>query len=220
MIKSERSYSTGSIEKIDLKLASETHDIAGYGAVYNRVDRGNDIITPGAFDESLKTVRPQMLYQHDQSKVLGVWDEYFSDEYGLRVSGRINGEKALGIEVASDIKMGSLDSLSIGYRVTERSFEGDVRLIHKAELLEVSVVAIAMQPLARLDAKAAAELTDRDIESLLMQDAGLSRTVARNLMRNGVEGLRTKQDAGSDLSELVELISARTKLKHNGGRNG
>jgi hypothetical protein len=53
----------------------------------------------------------------------------------------------------------------------------------------------------------AAEMSRREMEALLTQDAGLSRSVARSLMDGGMGAVKAMQDAGeSGLSELAHLM--------------
>ena len=64
----------------------------GYASLFNREDLGHDIIAPGAFRESLQSrgvARIKMLFQHDPSEPIGVWDEIREDARGLYVRGRL-----------------------------------------------------------------------------------------------------------------------------------
>lgn len=189
---------------LEIKAEGEEGRIEGYGAVFNRRDQGGDIVAPGAFRDSLAGGRAvKMLFQHDPGRPIGVWDEVAEDETGLRVKGRFLTSVAAGREAWELVKAKAVDGLSIGYRTLVADRAEAARIITKAELWEVSLVTFPMNEDARIDAVKAAELTERDMERLLTQDAGLSRSVARALMGGGFKALTTMRDAGGELSELA-----------------
>jgi HK97 family phage prohead protease len=85
------------------------------------------------------------LWQHDGAPV-GVIERLAEDKRGLRVIGRVETP-----ELAAAVAKGAVTGLSFGYRVTHA--QGVTRREIKAlELLEVSLVASPMQPLARVHA--------------------------------------------------------------------
>jgi len=185
--------------------------IEGYGSIFGNKDLGGDIVAKGAFSESLKSGRkPKMLFQHDPDRVLGVWDEVSEDEKGLRLKGRLARKTALGADVTELAQMGAIDGLSIGYRTTDDEITGGSRVIKAAELWEVSVVTFPMNTEARVDAVKAAEMTRREFEQRLTQDAKFSRSIARALLSGGLDAVKAMQDAGADrLDELRDLLSSR-----------
>lgn len=148
--------------------------IEGYASVFGVRDRGGDIVLPGAYAASLKRMaeaggRVRMLWQHDQSQPIGVWDEVAEDAHGLRVKGRLLTEVARGREAAALMAAGAVDGLSIGYRTlrAEKLPEGGRKLV-ELELWEVSLVTFPMLPIARASAKSEVSLLaefTRGIES-------------------------------------------------------
>lgn len=114
---------------------------AGYAAVFGAPDRGGDVIRAGAFGR----VGPvPLLWQHRGTPV-GTIEAIGEDRRGLRIVGRVDGD------VARLVATGAIDGLSVGYRVTD-SRQGARRELRKVELVEVSLVAQPMQPLARIHA--------------------------------------------------------------------
>ena len=116
---------------------------AGYAAVFDRVDRGGDVVRRGAFARAAKDV--PLLWEHGgapigEARVLG------EDSRGLRVIGRIAEAKAAAL-----VKRGGMNGLSFGYRVRAAK-AGAARELTELELIEVSLVASPMQPLARVHA--------------------------------------------------------------------
>lgn len=203
---------------VSLSAGSETDPdgtISGYGSLFGERDHGSDIVVAGAFARSLKSGRmPAMLFGHDANRPIGVWESVVEDEKGLRVKGRIATGTQHGKDTYELVKMGALPGLSIGYRAIRADFKGDTRLLQEVELWEISLVTFPMLDSARIDAVKAAELSDREIERKLTQDAGFSRSVARALMSGGIKAIRSERDAGQEqaLSELRDLLEARANL--------
>ena len=133
--------------------------IEGYASRFGLPDQGGDIVAKGAFGASLarlaaKGGKVRMLWQHDPTKPIGVWDEIREDETGLWVKGRLLSEVALAREAATLIDAGAIDGLSIGYRTVraEKDQKGR-RVLTEVELWEVSLVTFPMLPEAKLGRK-------------------------------------------------------------------
>jgi uncharacterized protein len=131
-------------------VSSETGDIrfAGYAAVFDRVDRGGDVVRRGAFG-ALAGRRVPLLWQHAPDRPVGLIEHMAEDERGLRVVGRVSARSATGRRIAALVKDGALDGLSFGYRVREAKGERPRELV-ALDLVEVSLVTQPMQPLARV----------------------------------------------------------------------
>lgn len=125
--------------------------IEGYASVFGACDRGGDVVAAGAFGAP---GRVKMLWQHDPARPIGVWDEVREDGTGLFVKGRLLTEVAQGREAAALVAAGAVDGLSIGYRVTRATKDGQGRrVLHEVELWEVSLVTFPMLAEARVGAK-------------------------------------------------------------------
>ncbi|HEX8528185.1 HK97 family phage prohead protease [Allosphingosinicella sp.] len=123
---------------------------AGYAAVFDRPDRGGDVVRAGAFERSLKrgARAVPLLWQHEPGRPIGRIEYLREDRRGLRVIGRLS-EGAAGREAAALLREGALSGLSFGYRV--RSAKGEApRELTELELVEVSLVTLPMQPRARV----------------------------------------------------------------------
>ncbi len=91
--------------------------IEGYGAVFGNVDRGYDVVEPGAFTESLKSgPKVKMLWQHNPHEPIGVWDEVKEDDQGVWVKGHILADVDEGRKATALVRAGAIDGLSIGYK--------------------------------------------------------------------------------------------------------
>jgi len=193
--------------------ATEDGEIQGYGSVFDVVDQSGDIVAAGAFKRSLAMGRkPKMLLQHNAADVIGVWDEVAEDDRGLRVKGKVLAGVTKAREALELVKAGALDGLSIGYRVVKSLDRNGRRVILDADLWEVSLVTFPMNEAARIDAVKASGLTERELERVLTQDAGFSRSVARKLMAGGFGAVKAMQDAGDGIEELAQALKLRCNL--------
>jgi hypothetical protein len=145
---------------------TEGRVIEGYASLFHRRDQGGDVVLPGAYAESLKALaktgrRVKMLWQHDPSQPIGIWDEVREDQKGLWVKGRLLPDVARGREAVALLEAGAIDGLSIGYRTVKAERDGKgQRLLSELELWEVSLVTFPMLPEARVAAKADTALGD------------------------------------------------------------
>ena len=114
---------------------------AGYASVFDRVDRGGDVVRAGAFAASLRERRAvPLLWQHRPGVSIGTIETLAEDARGLRVVARVTHPAA-----AKLVAQGALTGLSFGYRV--RAARGDnPRELTVLDLAEVSLVAAPMQP--------------------------------------------------------------------------
>ena len=149
----------------ELALKDET-EIAGYASIFGAADHGGDVVQPGAYGASLASLARagrgvKMLWQHDPSRPIGVWDEVREDKRGLFVRGRLLPEVQAGREALALLKAGAIDGLSIGYRtVRSEKAAGGKRLLHEIELWEVSLVTFPMLSDARVQAEISEEEAD------------------------------------------------------------
>ncbi|HET6524314.1 HK97 family phage prohead protease [Sphingopyxis sp.] len=118
---------------------------AGYASVFDRVDRGGDVVRRGAFAASLAAGRAvPLLWQHRPGAPIGTIETLAEDGRGLRVVARVTHPAA-----AKLVAKGALTGLSFGYRVRGARGENP-RELTALDLAEVSLVAAPMQPLARV----------------------------------------------------------------------
>lgn len=146
--------------QVETKLAvTEGSLIEGYASLFGVVDRGGDVVEPGAYAVSLKSLaaakrRVRMLWQHDPAQPIGVWDEVREDAKGLYVKGRLLPDVARAREAAALLEAGAIEGLSIGYRtVRATKDQNGRRRLKELELWEVSLVTFPMLPDARVGAK-------------------------------------------------------------------
>ena len=152
-------------------------EIAGYASLFGAADQGGDVVQKGAYGASLARLAKagsgvKMLWQHDPTRPIGVWDEVREDGSGLYVKGRLLLEVQAAREAHVLLQAGAIDGLSIGYRTlrSEKAASGQ-RLLHEIELWEVSLVTFPMLPEARVQA---------DPSDAEADEADLARTLAES----------------------------------------
>lgn len=229
-----RSFGLGELKVADISASDGEMTFSGYGAVFNNVDAGDDLILKGAFAETIKAAKstgiwPAMLSQHgvygSQMTPIGVWTEMKEDDIGLYVEGKLaNTER--GREVYELLKMKprpAISGLSIGYRAKEwtlRSTPTEPRRTLKAvDLLECSLVTFPMNGKARVTS-VKSEFNPREIEDAL-RDAGLSRADSVKAVAVFKSALRDEADtdtAPRDEDETaqkseVELTELAARIK-------
>ncbi len=210
---------------LDLKSIADDGAFEGYASVFGREDLGRDVIAPGAFRDSLAAKGAggiRLLFQHNPAEPIGRWEELKEDGKGLFARGRLTIEVARAREVLSLMRSGAIDGLSIGFRALKahRDRARGIRRIDKVDLWEISIVTFPMLPDARIRSVkqrpfAGRLPTERELERWLTQDAGLSRSEARALLRDGLKGLGRTRDAAAGLPEearLAERIASVARL--------
>lgn len=122
---------------------------AGYAAIFNRIDKGGDIIRPGAFGSLQEGQELPLLWQHDPSQRIGSVTYVREDRRGLRVVGSLSKATKTGRLVTAMLENGAVNGLSFGYRV--KHSEGQKpRTLHDLDVAEISVVMRPMQVAAKV----------------------------------------------------------------------
>lgn len=201
--------------------------IEGYASVFGGVDSYGDTIEPNAYDNVISEgQKPLMFYQHDRWGVpIGRWEELSVDSKGLKVKGRLNLELKEAQEVYSALKFGSLNGMSIGFRLRDRDYEYDdndvCHIKNISELLEISIVNFPADKSARVmgvkaDPEDLDELKDiRDCERYL-RDLGISKKMAqsiisvikakKNSMSDSEDGIKAKNAELNEIQQKLNLI--------------
>ena len=143
-------------KQMTIKTVEEEGVFEGYLSTYGNTDRDGDIIEKGAFDNyiSKKNTVP-MCFNHDWNKVVGKM-ELSSDDKGLKAKGTLNLADPQAQNIYHLMKMGALDSMSIGMMVKEYEpidaknpyWQWNIK---EAEVWEGSIVTIPANEQATID---------------------------------------------------------------------
>lgn len=205
--------------EIDVKKIKDDGTFEGYGSVFGNVDSYREVVEPGAFVGSLAKRKPRgikMLWQHDSSQPIGVYDDMAEDAKGLWVKGRLlidvspRAKEAYGL-----LREGALDGLSIGYRTVKAEPHPDkagVTRLTELDLREVSVVTFAANERARVETIKSiitgGELpTVREFEEFLRDAGGFSKSLAAAIACKAAPHLRRESEAkASDPAAFLQAL--------------
>ncbi|MBL3608212.1 HK97 family phage prohead protease [Rhodovulum sulfidophilum] len=200
---------------LELKALTDDGTVEGYAAIFGNVDNGGDKIAPGAFVGGMTKARQsgrsiKMLWNHDPYQPIGVWEDLAEDAKGLWGKGRLVLDVPKAREIHALMKAGVISGLSIGYRTREAEPDGNVRVIKKADLFEISPVTFPMNERARISAvksdgmddvvnklRAGDRLTEREFE-LMAKGLGLSNSQAERAARIHLKGPGEPAEAAKD----------------------
>jgi HK97 family phage prohead protease len=131
--------------------------VEGYASLFGAIDQARDMVMPGAFTRTLKARgirRIPMLFQHDPSEPVGIWEELREDARGLYARGRLIPDVARGRELLALLRQGAIDGLSIGFKTVIGRIDPKtrVRRLEAVELWEISIVTFPLLSGARVHA--------------------------------------------------------------------
>lgn len=145
----------------EVKQITEDEDyyiFEGYCSTYLNVDRGMDVVMPGAFTDTVvelmsskRTGKLPALWSHNGDMPVGSYTEFRDDSHGLFVKGRLpKADTFVSGRLVPQMKAESVTSMSIGYSTLDYIIDGGVRLLKKLKLWEISLVVTPMNPLAEI----------------------------------------------------------------------
>lgn len=220
---------------LQLKNLTEEGTFEGYGSIFGNVDGYGEKVLPGAFAESLAKHRREgtnvlMLWQHDPDNPIGVWEDLAEDGKGLYGKGRLILEVQKAREVRALMLQKAIGGLSIGYREVETEPDGNILLLKKLELYEISPVAFPANRRARIEAVKFGELEAlarrgerlqelarcfRDGEPMpakefeeILRDAGFPKSAAVQIASVGYAKAIRSESEGSKANEQAAFLQA------------
>lgn len=128
--------------RFEIKELKETGEFEGYAAVFKNIDKGGDIIEPGAFTNTLIQQKEfPITWMHDTRDILGII-EAEQNEVGLKIKGFLNMAVQSAREKYALMKQGAIKMLSIGYDTIKAAFENNnkVRRLTELKLHEIALI--------------------------------------------------------------------------------
>lgn len=217
-----RKFANSELGKI--KMVNEgVGSFQGYGAVYNVVDRDNEILAPGVFAESLPEFRKNgfIADSHEWEEPVATISQAIENEYGLYIACDFHSDpdsQAIRTRTVERLERGQNVGLSVGFKMVEFDVNQDgVRVITKGELFEVSIVTVPANPMAMIvDAKNfrhGLPETEREFESLL-RSFGYSRSEAVAITGHGFKSIMAQRDSGPNAISVDELAMQELQFLH------
>ena len=198
--------------KLDIKSLNDEGTFEGYGSIFGNVDSYGEKVAPGAFVESLAKHRREgssvlMLWNHDPYSPIGVWEDLAEDAKGLWGKGRLLMDIQRAREVYSLAKNNAIGGLSIGYRELDTDQEGNIRLLKKIDLYEISPVTFPANRRARIEG-VKSERTEEFVKRLrdgdpmptkdfedVLRELGVSKSMAVAIASHGyAKAIRSESD--------------------------
>lgn len=198
------------ISEAALKFDESRRSFAGYASVFGGLDAYGDSIVKGAYKRTLDSRnRPVRMRWNHNGPVIGKWTRMHEDDTGLYVEGELTPGHSVAEDVYASLKHGSIDGLSIGYRVRDYEDRSGVRYLKDIDLVEVSVV----EEPADLGARVGQVKTILNIHSpgdveKSLKSLGLTRSQAKRLMASGYKAMVEDDES----SELVERLAEMNRL--------
>lgn len=197
----------------EIKELTETGSFEGLASVYGNVDLGGDIVEPGAFKDFVLTSDGQIriLDGHNTRAPIGK-GKLVDTHLGLAVKGTLELAVARAREVHALMKARIIDGLSIGFDILPggaKVGEDGIRRISQIKLWEVSLTPFPMNQSALVSAVKEIEKVKsiRELEDLLRDAAGLSRSQAKLHASAIWKTLSGPRDAGDDEGETMRRMT-------------
>ncbi len=139
-----------------LNDVSDNGQFQGYAATFGNVDLGNDVVEPGAFEQSLRDNgggKIPILDHHNPAQQIGWNLEAREDSIGLFVRGQLD----LNVQAARErhslmklaMQVGGRSGLSIGFQTVRDEPDPEnfkIRRLKQVRLMEYSLVTFPMNP--------------------------------------------------------------------------
>lgn len=139
---------------------AETGEVSGYASKFHNIDQVGDRVEPGAFAKSIGNgaSNVRFLWQHDRKEPIGVIKELREDEQGLYFKAQFAMTQRAQ-ETRELMKMGAMDSFSIGYAVlieeakeidNQKGSKRRINSLKELRLFEISAVTFPCNTEAKL----------------------------------------------------------------------
>lgn len=210
---------------LQVKSLSDDGTFEGYGSIFGNVDSYNDRVMRGAFSKSLERHRNEgtrvlMLWQHNPSEPIGVWDELQEDERGLFGKGRLILEVQKAREVHALMKAQAISGLSIGYREVKATARDGVSELEELDLREISPVSFPANTAARVEAVKSERMAEfvkrlragdpmpvKEFEGVL-REVGIPSSMATQIASVGYAKAIRSESEGDQANDATAFLNA------------
>lgn len=210
---------------LQVKDLSDDGTFEGYGSIFGNVDCYGEKVMPGAFVASLAKHRREgssvlMLWQHNPSEPIGIWEDLAEDSKGLWGKGRLILEVQKARETHALMKAKAIGGLSIGYREVKVTPEGNVRNLEELDLREISPVSFPANRRARIEAVKSERMDDfarrlRDGDPMpikefedILREAGVPKSMAMAIASHGYAKAIRSESEGEKANDGAAFLRA------------
>ncbi|RYC10065.1 HK97 family phage prohead protease [Ciceribacter ferrooxidans] len=210
---------------LQVKGLSEDGTFEGYGSIFGNVDSYGEKVMPGAFVASLAKHRREgsnvlMLWQHNPSEPIGIWEDLAEDAKGLWGKGRLILEVQKARETHALMKASAIGGLSIGYREVKVTPDGNVRNLEELDLREISPVSFPANRRARIESvksermdEFARRLRDGDPMPIkefedILREAGVPKSMAVAIASHGYAKAIRSESEGDKANDGAAFLRA------------
>lgn len=190
---------------------------SGYGAVFENIDSGGDIIEPGAFTKTLAEgwERVKILALHNDCWLpIGRPLELKEDVNGLYLSARVS-DTSMGKDIKILLKDGVLNELSIGYDPVVFDYDSDgIRHLREVKLWEISIVTWAMNPEATITGyKSMQEPAGfvKALETELLQEIKAGRKISKSRLKSLDDVSKSMKTAARTIDAVIKEAQGEQK---------
>lgn len=215
-----------SLESCEFKLDAESGIFSGYASKFNGIDSYGDTILPGAYAETLKNrQRPVAMYfnhvstRSDMPAKIGMWLGAEEDDYGLKMQGQLTIGHPTANAVLASMKNGTINGLSIGFRIPPGGSEkeGKLRKLKRIDLVEVSIVEEPADGGALIDRTSIKSAVDgfktlADVENYLREACNFSSSAASDFVSKTRIIVRSESDGESVKATVVSMLKSLDTL--------
>ena len=191
------------------KSENDSRTFQGILVHYNNVDRDGDIISGGAFSESIKNKRVvTMLFNHQSDNPIGSLILSETEE-GVQCTGKLY-ECANGDIAYQLLKDGAIEELSVGFLIDEYSHIDTGLLIKSGTIIEGSIVYLPSNPLAKItnvkNAKSVeGEIKMSEVNLISNQETGEENNVTTN--SSNVREESVEKNAMNGISKALNQVN-------------
>ncbi|MFT4129956.1 HK97 family phage prohead protease [Labrys sp. (in: a-proteobacteria)] len=210
---------------LQVKDLGDDGTFEGYGSIFGNVDSYGEKVLPGAFIDSLARHKREgssvlMLWQHNSDAPIGVWEDLAEDAKGLWGKGRLILEVQKSREVHALMKAKAIGGLSIGYREQDTDQEGNVRLLKKLDLYEISPVSFPANRRARIESVKSERMEEiarrfRDGDPMpvkefeeILREAGFPKSAAVQIASVGYAKAIRRESEGEKANDMAAFLNA------------
>lgn len=211
------------MDKLEIKASFTVDDagtITGNAWPFGSPDSVGDVIEKGAI--TAPATLP-MLFAHDQSQVVGVWDSITETDDGLQVKGRLLVEDVeRAREVRAMIRSKAVTGLSIGFVTKQAKPRSRGRTITALSLHEISVVAVPCHPGAQITSIKAADGTATAEKENSMEPEMKNEPAANAepvVEQKALDAMKAEMNARLDKIEAKANRPVAATVDHPNGEN-